>query len=371
MPKTLFLLFVLSLNTTAQASWQELAKEGTQARLNGDFERAKLIEQRLLREADTPIGHVFALNSIITHLTWDETDVQYDDAIPGHTSAVLDWCEPRVDLKSTSAIANHYCGQASFSLSLYHGLRGNYVRAGQYGSQSIDYFEAALTANPNLVDAKLYLGIAYFVADNLPPFIKMFSSFLWFIPTGNSEKSLPYLRDVMEAGDEFPDVARYIYSTLMLLDDATRPVAIGELQYLVEHYPGNSRFHLRLLSVLLLQGDYSNALKRADDYLQYEPTDDNLYLTRIWKLRAYLGLKQIAEADALLASIPASAFENLPSWSRSWHMLSIAQLHDLRRERELAIDTYNDILTLAESDYVNDMIIDAARSGLDLPYGSN
>ena len=52
-------------------------------------------------------------------------------------------------------------------------------------------------------------------------------------------------------------------------------------------------------------------------------------------------------------------------------MLSIAQLHDLRRERELAIDTYNDILTLAKSDYVNDRIIDAARSGLDLPYGSN
>ncbi len=369
MPKTFFLLCFLILPCEALSDWQKLAKEGTQARLRGNFETAKIIEQRLLQDADTPIGHVFALNTIITNLTWDETETRFDEAIPFHTAAVLEWCEPRIDDSPMKATANHYCGQANFSLSVYHGLRGNYIRAGQYGSQSINYFEEALRVDPQLIDSKLYLGLAYFVADNLPPFIKIFSRFLWFIPTGNSAKSIPYLKEVIRAGDEFPDVARYIYATLMLVDEKTRPLAIEELKYLVNKYPHNSRFQLRLLSVLLLLQDYKTALAHADSYLAYKPINDDLYLTLIWKLRAYLGLGHITEAEELLSSIPANVYEKLPSWSRSWHMLSIAQLHDLRGERQSAVNGYNDVLGLANSDYVNNLIVEAAESGLIDPYG--
>ena len=371
MPKTLFLLSLLFYVNLAIASWQEVAKEGTQAHLNGDYDQVKLIEQRLLDNADFPIGHIFALNTIITHLTWDDTDTQYDDAILSHTSEVLNWCEPRLNSEDLVAIANHYCGQASFTLSFYHGLKGNYIRAGQYGDQAIKRLEAALVADPKLTDAKLHLGIAYFVADNLPPFIKMFSRLLWFIPTGNSKKSLPYLLDVMSEGDEFPDVARYIYSTLMLLDDSTRPVAIKELQYLVDRYPRNPRFQLRLISVLLMQQDYTTALAQAQSYLEYEPSDSNLSLTLIWMVRAYIGLGNVQDAERLFDSIKSSAYESLPSWSLSWHLLSLAQLEDLRGQRDLAITTYSEILSMAESDYVNDIIVEAARTGLVTPYRFN
>ena len=50
-------------------------------------------------------------------------------------------------------------------------------------------------------------------------------------------------------------------------------------------------------------------------------------------------------------------------------MLSIAQLHDLRGERQSAVNGYNDVLDLANSDYVNNLIVEAAESGLIDPYG--
>ena len=83
----------------------------------------------------------------------------------------------RMDDSPMKATANHYCGQANLSLSVYHGLRGNYIRAGQWKSIN-QLLEKALRVDPQLIDSKLYLGLAYFVVDNLPPFIKIFSRFL-------------------------------------------------------------------------------------------------------------------------------------------------------------------------------------------------
>ena len=368
MPRTLAPLLLLFFFNAAESSWQDIAKEGTLARLNGDYAKAKLIEQRLIEEANYPIGHIFAINTIITHFSWDDTTTKYDEAIFHHTEQVMKWCEPILSSKESSAIANHYCGQASFALSLYHGLKGNYIRAGQHGSQAIGRLESALTANPNLTDAKLHLGIAYFVADNLPPFIKLFGRFLWFVPTGNSEKSLPYLLDVIRGGDEFPDVARYIYSTLMLLDESTIDLAVNELKYLVEQYPKNSRFQLRLISVYLMQKNYAAALSHAKSYLQYDPTGSDLTLTHVWMVRANIGLRNLQQAERLLENLEKTTYESLPSWSRSWHLLSIAQIEDLNGRRDLAIKRYKEILSISESDYVDELLVKLAESGIARPY---
>ena len=163
------------LTATAEVSMHELENQGTLYRLSGDFESASSIERGLIDNFDQPSGHVFALNTIITHLTWDETQIQYDEDLLDHADRTLKWCEPRLDSDTIGAVANYYCGQASFALAYYHGLRGNYIAAGTSGTKSINYLEAALLKDPSLIDAKMHLGVGYFVADNLPPFIKMFS----------------------------------------------------------------------------------------------------------------------------------------------------------------------------------------------------
>lgn len=370
----LFLTLVATcLSALADESIHALEKQGTLLRLSGDFASAKKIENELIENYAQPAGHVFALNTIITHLTWDEKQTRYDEALLEHVDRTLEWCEPRIDNEEFATIANYYCGQANFILSYHHGLRGNYYQAGKRGTASIDYLETTLARDPSLIDAKMHLGVGYHVADNLPPFIKMFSKILWFIPSGNSERSLPYLLDVIEDGDQYRDVARYIYSILLLETPELRPEASLQLQQLVSLYPANARFQLRFISLLISMNNYEATLRSISDYLDgaKKPVEPDLSLAKIWKVRAYLGRGETEQAASIFKEIDP-AFRNerdqLPGWSVAWFILTDGQLHDLANRREQARVAYKEILSIAKYTYVNVAILDAARAGLANPY---
>ena len=373
---TMAILLPLVVTASQHLIAEALEMKGHRFRLEGDFSAAKQIEAKLISEFDEPIGHTFALNTIVTHLTWDETVTDYDQDLIHHASETLLWCNAELDQNSNDAMAHYYCGQAHFSLSLLHGLRNQYYRSGKHGTSCIDHLEAALALDPKLVDAKTYLGLTYYVADNLPPFIKMFSRILWFVPTGNSEKSLPYLLDVIENGRQLPEVARYIYSILLMEgDDRQKSEAETHLQFLVDHYPGNSRFQLKLISLLLIQAKFQQTLSTAMTYLNdtdlEPPGEPDLSLVKIWMARAYLGLDQVEQADQLYREtdlVFESTGEQLPGWSIAWHMLTGGQLHDLADRRNKAQATYAEILNISKSTYMNKVIIDAARKGLLSPY---
>ena len=368
------LLVSVYCSATPPVSLDELEKSGTLLQLNGRFEAVAAVEDVLLNQFEQPAGHIFALNTIVTLLTWDEAITDYDLALQEHAATTLDWCTNRLESNRADALANYYCGQAHFALSYFNGVRGNYYKAGRHGTECIEYLEQALAADPGLVDAKMHLGVAYFVADNLPPFIRMFSRLLWFIPTGNSEKSLPYVRDVMTDGDLYRDVARYIYSFLLLEKGPDSwPEAQQELTTLVESYPGNHRFQLRLISLLLIREQFEDTLVAANRYLDsaYAPDEPEASLVRIWMVRAYLGTGNLPAARSLFDKIDPllrDSVHELPDWSSSWHLLTRAQLQDLTAERRGALDTYRQIISTAGKTYVNPMIIDAARAGLIAPY---
>ncbi len=367
------LLLLVPTGINARSDALKLEQEGTLLRLQGDYVTAETIQERLINEFDEPIGHTFAINTIVTHLTWDETTTAYDQDLLYHSEKTLNWCSARLDQSPKDSMANYYCGQAHFSLSLLNGVRGNYYRAGRHGTICIELLEAALEADPSLIDAKTYLGLSYYVADNLPPFIKLFSRVLWFIPTGNSEKSLPYLRDVIANGYQYSDVARYIYAVLLFDgDEAEKQEAEDNLQHLVDHYPGNSRFQLRLISLLLIQGKFQRTLDVALAYLSHaEPTVYDLTLVKVWMARAYLGLERLREANELFLETENmfnASDETLPPWSIAWHLLTGAQLHDLASRRHEAKESYAKVLNVAKSTYVHHQIIDAAREGLLVPF---
>lgn len=372
----LLLLLLTFLMMPALASNQDfsaLEKEGTRYRLQGDFEAAARVQDELIARIGEPVGHVFALNTIVTHLTWDESLTHFDKAIEHHTSATLDWCQEKLEDNPRHTMANYYCGQAEFTLAYYRGLRGSYFQAGRHGTRSIDYLEAALKQSPDLIDAKMHLGVAYYVADNLPPFIKLFSRVLWFIPTGNSEKSLPYIRDVIENGDHYPEVARYIFSSLAFSGaDELKPEARSHLEHLVTRYPTNGRFQLRLLSLLLIDEAYGEMVNIARAFLDRKTEESPEHtLVRVMMVRAHLEMNELSAANDLYEQIDpliSSDIDDFPDWTLAWHLLASGQLHDLSDRREQAISTYQRILSIARSTYVNELIQDAAQKGLDQPY---
>ena len=370
---TFFTIVSAHFSLSAAQTIHSLEQKGTYLRLSGNFNEAKAIETQLISQYEQPSGHVFALNSIITQLTWDETETKYDNALAHHADKTLEWCESRTNDKSLATTANYYCGQTNFALSYHHALRGNYFQAGIRGSAGIDYLEATLLLDPSLVDAKMHLGVGYYVADNLPPFIKMFSRMLWFIPTGNSQKSLPYLRDVMSHGDQYKDVARYLYSTLILQKPELKTEAISHLEYLVSFYPENARFQLRLMSLLTDIEDYQGCLRTASTYLQESRnlTEIDIGLARIWKARAHLGLGEFHVAANTLDKtheVFSGKRKELPRWSVAWYLLTKGQLSDLGNNREQALRSYKELLSYAEDVYISETVTNAASMGLSRPY---
>ena len=157
---TMAILLPLVVTASQHLIAEALEMKGQRLRLEGDFTAAKQIEAKLISEFDEPIGHTFALNTIVTHLTWDETVTDYDQDLVHHARETLLWCNAELDQNLNDAMAHYYCGQAHFSLSLLHGLRGQYYRSGKHGTSCIDHLEAALAVDPKLVDAKTYLGLS-------------------------------------------------------------------------------------------------------------------------------------------------------------------------------------------------------------------
>jgi tetratricopeptide (TPR) repeat protein len=356
----------------------QLKREGNLMRLNGDFVGANQIQQRLLELFPSDaIGLVFNLNTMLTRLTWDESDTQYDEQIRRDAESTLTLCEPLIKQSPNDATGFFYCGQAHFAMSYLSALRGSYFHSGRHGSQAINLLEQALQLDPSLTDAKMHLGVAYYHADNLPVYLKALSWFVWFIPQGNSDKSLPYLEDVVTSGDYYPDVAKYLFADLLISEgDVAREKATNLLQQLSATYPGNRRFRLRYVSLLLERGLHQQAIEAGNAFLtdneiyQFQPVDVDLVM--MWLTRAHLGLNDPDTARSVFAGIDHGRMseERLPAWGTYWLLLTQAQLDDLASERKAALQGYESIMALSESGYVNTVVVRAARRGLEQPYGS-
>jgi len=348
---------------------------GNNLRLMGNMAAASEIKDQIRQLAPRdPASYAFNLNTIITELSWEDSQLRFDEQLLSDAKQLIALCDAGISSASSVNNANYYCGQAYFSLSFYNGIRGNYISAGRNGTTAIDYLEAALKQDPKLIRAKMYLGIAYYYADNLPNFIKLFSRVIWFIPSGNSTKSLPYLRDVMASDDAFSDVARYIYATLLINgNDNEVKDALSEINILIKRYPENARFQLRYVSVILGNGQFTETLERINTYRATEPGKNlsiiDTNLLNIWAARAHLGLGQIEQAIQVQQQIkfdPANT--TVPTWGLAWYELTGGQLEDLIGNRKSAIESYERVLTLNTKTFVSPVIVTMARAAINTPY---
>ena len=349
-----------------------LELKGIEFQLAGDYEAAKRVEQQLLLVKGSPIGHVFALNSITTQMTWNEANTAYHDDLRYHATEILKWCKANLKDKGDQALTHFYCGQTNFALSYYFGLNGNFYKAGKHGVVGIDQMETALKLDPQLHDAKFHLGLAYYVADNLPPFIKAVSSVLWFIPTGNSEKSIPYLKESIIKGERYKDVARYTLGSLFLENELTYSEAEDHFRYLSDKFSKNPRFHLQLIFVLLIQEKFEESIFAAKGFLKNADSNSAEYnLAKVSMIRAQLRNRELVEAQRNFSQIEpyfSSEDSNLPGWSIAWFKLTSAQLKDMLNHRRQAISEYKEIIEISKNTYVFEEIKLATKAGLKEPY---
>ena len=305
-------------------------------------------------------------------MTWNEANTAYHDDLRYHATEILKWCKANLKGKGDQALTHFYCGQTNFALSYYFGLNGNFYKAGKHGVVGIGQMETALKLDPQLHDAKFHLGLAYYVADNLPPFIKAVSSLLWFIPTGNSKKSIPYLKESIIKGERYKDVARYTLGSLFLENELTYSEAEDHFRYLSDKFSKNPRFHLQLIFVLLIQEKFEESIFAAKSFLKDADSNSAEYnLAKVSMIRAQLRNRELVEAQKNFFHIEpyfSSETSNLPGWSIAWFKLTSAQLNDVLNQRPRAISEYKEIIEISKNTYVFEEIKLAAKAGLKKPY---
>lgn len=308
--------------TVSDDSLEPLLARGIQYQLQGNHDQSMRVAY-LLKERfpDSVISGALEMNSLVSRLSWDPEDTQFDEALEAEANAALTLCEQHTQAHPDDAEGYLLCGQAHFALTFLYAARGSYYRAGRNSSHTITQLEAALELDPTLVDAKIYLGATYYYADNLPPFVKAVSRFLWFIPSGNSAQALPYMKAAAQDGQYLQGVAKFIYANLVM---SSEPELIGEagsyLEDLVVRYPTNRRFQLKYMQYLAQIGQFDEVLEAAESFISSQSccriAAVDAELTQLWKVRAYLELSDTVAAQDEFDAVDRSGF---PSWGHQWY----------------------------------------------------
>ena len=335
-------------------------------RLEGNYPQALALCAKLKTIPGAEgLGIALELDTQLTALSWDaQKSVATQDMIR-QTNRLIKECKP----KGTKPTANQLflCGRGHFARSYLSAMDSKFYAAGTHGSDAIDAFEAALQQDPGLTDVKLPLGMAYFYADHLPAFVKFMAPLLWFIPTGNSDKSLPYIQEVIATEGAYADAARFIYSDLITQQaPELMPEAIQTLHGLTERYPMNPRLHLALIASYA----YSDQWRAAYDALgplRLNVDTDSAFqnIGHIWAVYSLKYLKQPIPQDiekALLAIEPP----DIPGWAMDWFTLAQGLVLDFQQNRPGAIEKYQTVIA-SENNFNSGLLLDLAKTGLNEP----
>ena len=342
-----------------------LEREILTQRLQGNYPQALALCAKLKAiPAAEGLGIALALDTQLTAMSWDtQKSVASQDMIK-QTNRLIKECKPKGAKPTAKQL--FLCGRGHFARSYLSAMDGKFYAAGTHGSDAIDAFEAALQQDPTLTDVKLPLGMAYFYADHLPAFVKFVAPLLWFIPTGNSDKSLPYIQDVIATEGAYADAARFIYSDLITQQaPELMPDAIQTLQGLTARYPMNPRLHLALIASYA----YTDQWQAAYDALEPlglntdHPKSPFQNIGYIWAVYSLKYLKQPLPQDvetALLAIAP----DDIPDWAIDWFTLAQGLVLDFQQNRPGAIEKYRTVLA-SDNNFNSGWLLDLAKTGLD------
>ena len=365
------LLLPITLNSAETEKKVLLVKEAMYREAHADLHGMRILQNQLIRDyPNENIGYLLKLNSAIGRFSWDINNSELDSEIQNTAEKILSVARESSQInRAESLLAS---GQAYFALSYLKAVRGSYLQASTNGSKGIKDLEQALFIDPTLLDAKLHLGAAYYFAANLPPFIKVLSNYVWFIPSGDEEMGLLYLEEVAGSDSSLRIVAKYMLSSFLLRGSSeAREQATAILEELIKEFPENGRFYLRQISQLAESGKYEETLSTIQRFLT--PSECCIRLTRdiafaqVWKSVALLHLGQTKEAEHTLSQIGETAISKFPNWGRIWYWLISAKTYDKLGERNQAVQNYTKIITASETTLVPSHLLASAFAGLENP----
>ena len=281
-------------------------RRGVHAYANGDLRGSDAVWTHVrARHPEHPAAATFELLTLQARRSLDYWGGQYEQAISERAEEAVGLSRAWLERTPDSSRAHFYLENALLEMMVIDGIAKRYYKAGTEGEEARKHLERALELDSSFVDAKLPLGLYYYygsIATRFIPFLR----WLWFVPDGDHDLGLAYIREASRDGDllGFEATLRLVglYSYVEERPDLAEPILIE----LAQRHPQNSMLYAGLVELQFKQQDYTSTVATALAVEQKRGTQfgdetrrDN---ARIWRARAELHRGCIAEAKAPIGS---------------------------------------------------------------------
>ena len=167
-------------------------------------------------------------------------------------------------MPSAPAVSHYYQGAALGFQARAYVAQHRYVMAIPKARQAVTHLNKALELDPALEDANLGLGLYNYFLDRIPQAAKPVA-YLMVGMWGDRDKGLTLLKEVALKGH----AARWEAQSILAAIDASQreqkwDEALPLFQQLMERYPHNPRYRIKLIYVLQRKGLWETAAQIAD-----------------------------------------------------------------------------------------------------------
>jgi hypothetical protein len=233
---------------------------------------------------------------------------------------------------------------AAFALTIDHDKRETF----RQGRQAYQYHLGIVMEQPDYYDAYVTLGLYEYVVANLPWYVKWIAQIAGY--KGTQERSFKYLRTAATSSRSVSVNARNLL-VVLCLRERLYDEALENAQFLHRLYPRNFLLQLNVAQILT---EMKRPDQAADEYMkiigQAEARTPNYQKMPLGVLRynvgkAFMNMDRLEPAQRLfLAAIQDPA---TPERERALSHLCLAQVLDLRGNRQQAITNYQQVLSAA------------------------
>lgn len=233
---------------------------------------------------------------------------------------------------------------AAFALTIDHDKRETF----RQGRQAYQYHLGIVTEQPDYYDAYVTLGLYEYVVANLPWYVKWIAQVAGY--KGTEERSFKYLRTAA-ARSRFASVNARNLLVVLCLREKLYEEALQNAQFLHSRYPRNFLLQLNVAQILTAMNRPDQAV---DVYMkiigQAEALTPNYQKMPVGVLRynvgkALMNMGRLELAEHLFTAAildPAT-----PAREVALSHLCLAQILDLRGDRQQAITNYQQVLSAA------------------------
>lgn len=262
--------------------------------------------------------------------------------------AALALCEQKLRANPDDVQALYARGAARGTRSLATGLLDrSWLPALRSALGARRDHERVLQLDPNFSDAKMFLGVHYYVVGSLPWTAKAAASLMGL--SGSKQRGIQFLAEAANGGGESNTDARTTLA-LFLRREQRYDEAIAVVEQLQQAYPRNFLIALEHANLLAAAGKGQEAMAA---YRKLLGAGRNAFNPDAPLEQAAYGLGEVLRgwhqyAPAAQAFDQVNDFPNVDPGLRVRAALQAGQMYDLLQRRESALSKYRQVLALQQ-----------------------